>query len=684
MPVSLIQRWLRVTINDDIVRTTTDVSISASLNQLNRVCSITFAELPVDTPSDGDTVLIEMLDTGNGTRYDMFGGVIDGGPETESQPFNMTVRAVDQLADLRILHTGSDLNLTGMTVKEAKMAVFDYCDLDYDSDDLVEVDYTLGALEPVKWLNDGNTTGASIITEIDRVFGLTTQTIGNNRIISFRVDLLPDDDTGLYRTYSKGISVDFRAHRRTRGGRDDIQTTWTVDGVTHDFNDGSCSETPWAKAVQGTAKVGRSRRVPVATDQSDLIQDEALAEYVVRQHMRETSKVPDTGTAAVITSRNLHPGTKVAIIDPTYGITANPRYYCITQVEIDNLLTELTMIAGPAGNEGTVTTGVDDVCNDTHTDGDIPGSFDPPDLGFPPLDDGDFGEFPFPDEGTDEEPTPAPETDPFTDCTEVSDLGDVIESAWRESGTVFYSGGDGIHTDTISTTSIGVIIHNTTEGPTPKTTSNDVIYAQGETVCVSGYLSFPCDAGGVISSSLAIRLIPLDLGLDDASVTFYGDPGRDVGPFYGEGLYMRGVSAATEAEGAVFSPHHVPGVCSWIPFDGNNGGHEGAPLGYGVESPFSVCFDIASSPPRTYFSYDGGSGFSEPVTWRCIPFGPHPPPDGCDHTDGHKLEIFLSGSVVTTADADCPWVSIRDLSIGATTCVPNPDFVDPDRTGGRG
>lgn len=428
MVLSEYARWLRVSIGDTIVRTTDDVRISSSLDQMNRVCSFTLAELPVATPADGARVLVELVDTKKNLAYDLFGGLIDGGPEVDSEPFGMTVRAVDQLSNLRLIHTGADMDLTGMTPKTAKMAIFDYCNIVYDAADLVDIDYELGELEPIKWLSDGSTTAGSIISEIDRIFGLSTQTIGDDRVISFRYDYMPEDATGLYRTFTKGSSIDFQAHHRTRGSRNDLQTIWTVTGVEHKFNGDECSMTPWAKSVHGTARIGRSRRVPEGTDSSDLIQDESLAEFVVRQHMARTSGISDTGTASTVTSRNLHPGSKIAIQDPTYGIEALPRYYCVTQVEITGLLTDMTLVAGPPGSEGTVTTGVDRVCNDSHSDGDLPGDFEPPDFEFPPLDGGEEGDEELPTDFPEEPESPdIPEepntTDPFLACTEDAYLG---------------------------------------------------------------------------------------------------------------------------------------------------------------------------------------------------------------------------------------------------------------------
>ena len=66
----------------------------------------------------------------------------------------------------------------------------------------------------------GTTSGAAMIDEINRVFRTHLFTVGNNRVVYLPYDYLPDDATGLYRTYEKGVDVDFQTHHRTKGGRD--------------------------------------------------------------------------------------------------------------------------------------------------------------------------------------------------------------------------------------------------------------------------------------------------------------------------------------------------------------------------------------------------------------------------------------------------------------------------------
>lgn len=675
-------RWVRVKIGEAVVKTTPDVAISASLDQLNRVCSFVLAEQPSSTPADGAAVTVELVDTVTGRAYFLFGGKVDGGPETESEPWNMTVRAVDQLADLRIVRSigDGDLNLTGMNPKEAKMEIFDYCGITYDPDDLVDVDYELGILEPVKWLADGTTTAGQIISEIDRVFGLTTQTIGDNRVISFRYDLMPENDDGVYRTLTKGISVDFQSHHRSRGSRNDIQTIWVVDGVSHEFNDGACTLTPWAKAVHGTARVGKSRRVSESTDQSDLIQTEALARFVVENHMRQTSGIPDTRTAATTTSRNLHPGTKIRIQDTTYGL--NSRVCCVTRVEINGIRTDLTLVSGPPGEVGTVTSGVDRVCNDTSTDGEVPGEgpFTPPDVDVPPLDIGDLdGDgFPLPDL---EEPE-IPDTESrFIDCTESGEAVDLIELPWRSNSVIWRYDSEEDVTLGVYTLNESDMVYNITESPTPKTSANDYVFGQGEILCVNGTVRFCESAEAYEDLSLQIRYEPVS-ALGIAVARFYGGIGTE-DPFENE---VWGVYAQSENTAAIYDSRVPPHNCVPEVFGGsvNRGGYMGTPAPWDTDMAFGVCFDVSLHKQRTYITGDFGSGYHEDLI--CVAgeedegsssYG------ACEHVAGHTLKIVLrGGGFDPDASPDCPPIEIKSLNLGFATCVPNPDFEEPDDTEG--
>ncbi len=434
---------IRVTIGSTVVRTVNDsVSVTEAIGDLTRVCEFELADRPYPEPDDGDTILVEWLDIDNELVYAMFGGTVDP-RDVESEDWTYRVRAVDQLELLRRVRTTSDLDLTTLTVTEAVKAILDFCTVTYDDADISDVPYVLGEHEPVFWHGDGTTSGAAMIDEINRVFRTHLFTVGNNRVVYLPYDYLPDDATGLYRTYEKGVDIDFQAHHRTKGGRDRLRTSWVVRGVTEDTS-ASCSSTVWARSVQGTPTLGRGVRVGSEEFQSDFIQDEALAEAIVRSLMSQTSKLPDEGTATLENDVNVHPTSKIAIVDPTYGIDAAPRYFLVRGVNRSGLTMQLDLVAGPPGDEGTVTTGVDKVCTDVHTDTDWPGDFDWPDFDFPPIDLGDVLDFTIPDW---DDPGFTPiggelnVLPTLTGCTTdtYADAFSVEAAVWRLSGTVTIS-----------------------------------------------------------------------------------------------------------------------------------------------------------------------------------------------------------------------------------------------------
>lgn len=387
--------WSRVYLNDVWTLTSGDITVNESLDSLTRVAEFDLAEQPTVAPAESDAVRIQWLDIDAATGWDLFGGEINA-VEIESQPWAYVVRCTGQLSRLRRVRTASDLDLTGMTDGEAWKAVADYCGVTYDAADIADAGYVLGERVAVSWLLD--VPGSQIIGELDTVLGMATIEIGNDRVIRFPYDPTPNDATGLYRTYTRGESIDFTAHRRTRGDRDQIQNVWVVRGATATDND-NCSLTPWARAESGNAQLGRGVSVTTQTFSSDLIQDEALAEAIVRRQMRLTNRLPDDATAECENDPNMHPGAKIAIVDPAYGVDADPRYFLVTAVNRTGAAMTLTLTAGPGGSEGTVTHGVDRVCNDLHFDVDWPGSFSFPGFDFPPFDIGfdlDFSvDFPF-------------------------------------------------------------------------------------------------------------------------------------------------------------------------------------------------------------------------------------------------------------------------------------------------
>jgi hypothetical protein len=371
------RRRHHITISGDPALFTGEVLVNEAMDNLCRVAEFQIAEQPAVTPEEGDPVVIYLLnlDDEPDTAQYVFGGKINA-IEVQSQPWSMVIRCTDQLELLRRVPT-ADHNLTGMTDGEAVMEVLDGCQIDYDPADIFDYGYVLGAEVPVKWL--AGVTGAQVIQEINAVFGTVLLTIGNNRVIRVPIQLPPADATGSYREYERGVSADWAAHGRSHGERDAIQNFWMVRGASIPSGaDDECQSQPWANAVHGNPQLG-SRRVRVTGQefQSDLIQDESLAEFVVRMMMRRTNRLQETAVLEELDDPNVHSATLLTLVDNTYGIeTGAGRNAVVTSVDRTGHRMTVTCQCGPPGNEGTVTTGVEKVCNDTHTDTDIDLDFD--------------------------------------------------------------------------------------------------------------------------------------------------------------------------------------------------------------------------------------------------------------------------------------------------------------------
>lgn len=371
----------RVTINDEVVLTG-EVRISESIDQLSRVAEFSLSQQPEDIPVEGDTVLIEAFDFTEDVVRSVYGGTVNA-YTAESQPWSYTIVATDQLRLLDRVRQGTDLDLTGMTPKEALMAVLDYVGCTYDPDDLADPDYILGEREDLAWLI--HTPGSQITSELSEVFGCVLLTVGNDRILWLSHDATPEDGTGAYGTYTRGESIDFAGHGRSHGDRTRIQNNWIVRGVTAEINK-NCTAQAWAKAIGTNPQLGRRRRATEQSFQTDLAQSEDLLDKLVRRFMRLTNRLPDERTTPMVNDHNVHPCSKLTIVDPTYGL-GGTTYATVLAVDRTGNQMTLRLSAGPGGDEGTVTHGVDKVCNDTHSDLDWPGDgFDFPAFDYPPID----------------------------------------------------------------------------------------------------------------------------------------------------------------------------------------------------------------------------------------------------------------------------------------------------------
>lgn len=384
------RRFHRVFINDELVRIAGPVTGGDALGQLVSTCSFQMISRPEGEPAEGDPVRVEWLDIDNDTMYVQFVGTVDS-CDVDSSPHRYVIIAADQLEAARRVRSGADLTLSGggATDKDAWVEMADHIGATYDDADIADAGLVLGERVPVKWLADESTSAGQMILALDDVTGMVTKVLPDGRLVRFPYENVPDGATGSSRTYTKGEDLTLFRNKRTKGGRDQIQTRWSVRGVTYDSANGSCTSQPWAKAVSGNAVIGRRTSLAPGEFQSDLIQDEAHAEAMVRRLIGATNKSPDTFTAEVMNDPRIFSGLKIAIVDETYGIgTGGLKHFTIASVDRNGAMMTLTLIGGPPGSAGTVTTGVEKICGDAHTDVDWPGDFEMPPFDPPTLDGG--------------------------------------------------------------------------------------------------------------------------------------------------------------------------------------------------------------------------------------------------------------------------------------------------------
>lgn len=380
MTWSKVRPWFRFKLDGEQIVSTGDLVQNESLVQMTQVVQVELYDQPELAKSQPMTV--DYIDYEADTIVRQFAGEL-GHVNTLSFPHSVTLTGVGVLTNLR-LSPNADVDLTGMTDGEAIQAVLEGCDIPFDPDDIHDMEYVLGAEVPVKWTKDQS--GWEIVKEIDLVFGTCTMEIGDARVVRFSYDLVPDAGDS-YRSFANGVDSDFFTHERDLWDKDQIQNKFHVTGATWEGtgDDDNCRYTPWARASGPNLDLGGSgRRVKTEPFHSDIIQDQTLAEWVARRLMRWYNRQPDRLGISTKNDINLCPGRVVTVESEVYGIdlpVAKP--YVIIGVDRRGPTILLDCVGGLAGAEGTVTFGVEKVCNKAISDVGVPGLFEPPLLGVP-------------------------------------------------------------------------------------------------------------------------------------------------------------------------------------------------------------------------------------------------------------------------------------------------------------
>lgn len=358
--------------------------VSESIDNFGTVVEFSLIERPDPIPAEDAVVELQLVDLDANTYISLFGGYV-AGRVAESEPHSLRFRAVDELSKFSALRTTNDLNLTGMTDGEAWEAIAGVCDVDFDTADIVDTGYILGEHAPVYWKVDSS--GASIIDELDRVFSCKTMTVLNNRVVRIFYDRVAHS-ADIQASYEAGVSADLWRNSKDTADSSAVQSLWRVQGVTAPCgDDDACSCMLWAKSVGTTPKRGKKiSRIPTSTFQSDLIQDEVLAQAISRRMMRWYNRIPIVIAAEMATDPNIHPGCVIGIIDPAYGIDAVTELpVFVTSVDKRGSEMSVIGIGGAGGSQGTTTSGVERRCNTTEFDDDWGGDWDFGTLTFPPI-----------------------------------------------------------------------------------------------------------------------------------------------------------------------------------------------------------------------------------------------------------------------------------------------------------
>lgn len=720
--------YIEVLLRGIAVRVTEPPSVSESLDGFGTVAEFNLADFVTPPPTDGDSVRIRRVKLSNGTYQDLFGGYVIG-RATNSEPYDMSVRAVDELYKFDAVRTTNDLDLTGMTDKQVWTTIADVCDVIYDPDDICDTGYELGERAAVYWKVDS--TGASLIQELDEVLGCKTMTVGNGRVIRFPYELVADEDLASY-AYEKGVSNDLRGLKETTASTAQVQSLWRVTST--DFKCGSgdkCSCVVWAKAVDETTlpKKGKKRTLnPKSELSSALIQDEAIAEQVVRRMMRWYNRTPLLLNIQAEMIPSIHPGTIITVIDPTYGIDhPSPEPYFITNVEKQGLDMTITALGGPAGSEGTVTHGVEMQCNKNTGSTDWGGSWTGGGVDVPPWEtDGDWfdtgegspllgcttaGAFQetcedstlddcIPGEGITSE-TSGPVPDDF--C--VNYLGGLrlqtksftagggvppddytatcrIHVPWREVGTGKYHVNESGAVDWVQANgpSTVTLFASGETDPALQDSSNDTLFGVPNIAAIQGTVTFN-QAG----SSLSIAFGPIESGIfspvGGASATIYAEPGLSVEPGSSDTTYVYGLSLRTCAQGPIKVGDGLPHMSLGASTRDNGGYVPSSPAPLGTPINFTVYVDesFKTGWGRTVINSDIGGGYIDHLDYLNQAHGPFPGEPASAGTaacaashEGHKLQLIMTCGG-TGSDAS-PAVLLQNLVLGHSTCSPDEDY----------
>lgn len=719
--------WLRVSVDGQLTATSAPVRIQQQLE--GAVTTVAEISLASTTPALATNAAVTVHHVNRNLSPDpnyqsrqLFAGIVNR-ISGVGAPHGVTLSCTGALAQLRRTRP-DEWAMTGLTDTQVVRAVLTYCGVPYSAADIRGWDYQLGMtalagaadrdVHPTWRIGQS---GAEIIGELDRVFGCATIELGDGRVVRFPYSLAPYQYVNpVYaKTFTRGqAGATFYSHERDRGDLDQIQNYWIVRGLSFTIGAGAdegCQYSLYAGANADHAALGAGVEVGRQEFSSDLIDSEALAKAIAIRLMHWHNREPDSIRIQCGNDARVGVGSLVLVRDPSYGIDlGSSKRYLITGVSREGDTMLLDGIGGPTGAVGSVRSHLVRACNDTSSElGTDPPAFGAPDPvlpDFPGL--GDIS----PDLPPVEPPTGPPEDqEPFVDCTELDDgatgpvepagppgvepggymdPADMLSSNYRSAARVSYHVLPSGDVDYIALGDAGIVTVNETTPVASKTFANDRNMAAGPgVVTIAGEVWFQSEgavlevqvqgygAGGGVTADLTAEA----LAKPGRVYTFTGAAGTEDDQDFHFGLFVD-----TEHTVYRYSPFGPPNQCDLLFRTCNNGGlaaEGGFPVGEWL--PFAFAFDFSGEYQRVTYAVGSAGGYMEDL--RSITVADGLPPEAqhyavCDDPF-HRLWLQATGTVADedTLDPETWQVRVRDVAVGHSTCVPNPDYVPPAAEG---
>ena len=383
--------WHRLRINGAVVDVAGEVTQQESLEQMDAL-SATCRIAGTPTVSEGQTADLYLVDLAAGTGVPQLSGEVDlrravGRPHEQHLilvgQLGKTTQVARRQADGDLL-LGEPGNPASLTDGEAVEAILTYCGIAFTPADIQDAGHVLGAKKAVYWRV--GVAAADLIADLDRVFQMRTVVVGAGRVVRFRYDAVPQLADAVA-TYERGASAFFFNAERERGLFREIRYVVDVTGVAYDCgDDDSCSCRITAHAEADNADLGAGVRTVPYSFASELIQSTGVAEEVAKDLMRRLNRKVDRVACFGENDPNQTVGKVISVTDAAAGIDlATATAYQIFAVQRTGNRMRLDCHGGAAGATGTVTSSIEQVCQDASFALPPDPSFAMPSVTFPPV-----------------------------------------------------------------------------------------------------------------------------------------------------------------------------------------------------------------------------------------------------------------------------------------------------------